>query len=66
MEVIQRAAAPSLQVELPTALVMTSNPDPSVREECRKAGLDMAVGEDARSLYLTTARILPEVVMDTW
>jgi hypothetical protein len=34
MEVIKRAAVHTLQVELPTVSVMTSNPDPSVVEEC--------------------------------
>jgi hypothetical protein len=49
-EVIQRAAAPALQVELPTPSAMTSTSGPSVGEECRKADLDTAVGDDARSL----------------
>jgi hypothetical protein len=52
MEVIQRAAVPTLQVELPMVSVMASTPDLSVRKECQKADLDMAVGEDARSLNL--------------
>jgi hypothetical protein len=43
---------PILQVELPMALVMASIPGPSVGEECQKADLDTAVGEDARSLNL--------------
>jgi hypothetical protein len=43
-------AAPALQVELPTASVIASNPDPSVGEECQKADLDTAMGEDAKSL----------------
>jgi hypothetical protein len=51
-DAIQRVAAPTLQVELPTALVMTSTPDPSMGEECRKANLDMVVGEDAITLDL--------------
>jgi hypothetical protein len=53
-------------VELPTALAMTSNPDPSVGEECQKSNLNMVVGEDARSLDLWVARILPEAVSATW
>jgi hypothetical protein len=52
MEVIQRAAAPALQVELPTASAMASTPDPSMGEECQRADLDTAVEEDARSLDL--------------
>jgi hypothetical protein len=52
MEAFQRAAVPALQVELPKASATASTPDPSVGEECQKAGLDMTVGEDARSLYL--------------
>jgi hypothetical protein len=51
MEAFQRAAVPALQVELPKASATASTPDPSVGE-CQKAGLDMTVGEDARSLYL--------------
>jgi hypothetical protein len=49
-EAIQRAVAPALQVELPTASTMASTPDPSMGEECQKADLDMVVWEDARSL----------------
>jgi hypothetical protein len=41
---------PTLQVELPTTSTTASNPDLVVGEECRKAGLDKAVGEGARSL----------------
>jgi hypothetical protein len=66
MEVIKRAAVHTLQVELPTVSVMTSNPDPSVVEECWKANLHTAMGEDARSLDLKVARILPEVVAARW
>jgi hypothetical protein len=51
MEVIQRAAVPTLQVELPMVSVMASTPDMSVRE-CQKTDLDTAVGEDARSLNM--------------
>jgi hypothetical protein len=39
-------------------LVMTTNPDLSVGEECRKDDLDMAMGEDAKSLDLKVATIL--------
>jgi hypothetical protein len=53
-EVIQRAATPALQVELLTA--SASNPDPSVGEECRKADLDIAVGEGCRSAERLTPR----------
>jgi hypothetical protein len=51
-ETVQRAAALALQVELPTASATASSPDPFVGEECRKADLNMAVVEDARSLDL--------------
>jgi hypothetical protein len=56
---------PALQVELPTTSA-TSNLDPSVGEECQKADLDMAVGENARSLDPKVARILLEVAATTW
>jgi hypothetical protein len=46
--------------------VMASTPNLYVGEEYRKAKLDMAMGEDARSLNLKTARILPEAVVATW
>jgi hypothetical protein len=65
-EVFQRVAAPAFQVELPTASVTVSNPDPAVGEECQKADLDMAVGEGARNLDLKAVRILPEAVVATW
>jgi hypothetical protein len=57
---------PALWVELPTASVMASNLDPSVGEVCRKADLDMVVGEDARSMNLSVDRILSEAVAATW
>jgi hypothetical protein len=60
---IQRASTPALQVELPTASVTASNADPSMGEECQKADLNTAVGEDAKSLDLKAARILPEAVV---
>jgi hypothetical protein len=62
---MQRAAAPALQVEFPTASVMTSTPDPSVDDECLQADLDTVVGEDARSLDPKAARILSELVATT-
>jgi hypothetical protein len=65
-EAIQRAVTPTLQVELPTASAMTSTPNPSVGEECQKADLDTAMGENAISLDLYAARILPEAVSATW
>jgi hypothetical protein len=46
--------------------MMTSNSGPSIREECRKADLDTAVGEDARSLDLKAVRILLGAVAATW
>jgi hypothetical protein len=64
-EVIQRAAAPVLHVEIPTA-VAASSPDPSVGEEGLHADLDMVVGVDAGSLDPKAARILPEVVTTMW
>jgi hypothetical protein len=48
------------------ASTLTSTPDPSMGEECRKADLDMAMGEDTRSLDLLAARILLEAVAATW
>jgi hypothetical protein len=52
MEVIRIAAVPALLVELPMALATASTPDPYVVEDCRKADLDIAMGEDTRSLNL--------------
>jgi hypothetical protein len=46
--------------------VSASSPDLSVGEEGLQADLDMVVGEDASSLDLKAARILPEVVAATW
>jgi hypothetical protein len=43
-EAIQRMVVPALQVELPMTFVMTSNPDPSVGDECHKVDLDTTVG----------------------
>jgi hypothetical protein len=65
-KVNQRATVPALPVKLPTTSTTVSNPNPCVGEECRKANLDTAVGEDARSLDLKAARILPKVVAATW
>jgi hypothetical protein len=52
MEVIQRAATHALQVDIPMASTTASTRDPSVGEDCQKAGLDTTVGVDARSLDL--------------
>jgi hypothetical protein len=65
-EAIQRAAAPALQVEIPTSAVAASTPDPSMEQECLQADLDTDVGADASSLDLMAARILPEVMAATW
>jgi hypothetical protein len=46
--------------------VMASAPNPSVGEECRKADLDMTMGEDARSLNLWAVKIMSEVVATMW
>jgi hypothetical protein len=56
----------ALYVELPTAWAMASTLDPSMGEECRKAHLDTAVEENARSMDLQVARILLEVVAAMW
>jgi hypothetical protein len=47
-------------------LVTPSTPNPTVGEEFQKANLDTTVGEDARSLDLYAAKILPEGVASTW
>jgi hypothetical protein len=67
-EVIQRAAAPALQVEIPTTSTSasTSTPDPFVGAEGLQADLDMTVGADASSLDPKAARILSEAVTATW
>jgi hypothetical protein len=49
-------------VKLPIVSATASNPDPTVREECRKADLDTAAGEGTRSLNLKAVRILSEAV----
>jgi hypothetical protein len=66
MEAIQRAAVPTLQVEIPTAAVVASSPDPSMGEEGLQADLDTAIGANASSLNPKAARILPEAVAATW
>jgi hypothetical protein len=66
MEAIQRAAVPTLQVEIPTAAVVASSPDPSMGEEGLQADLDMAIGANASSLNPKAARILSEAVAATW
>jgi hypothetical protein len=63
-EVIQRAAAPVLQVEIPTAAA--SSRDPSVGEEGLQADLDTAVRADTSSMDPKAARILSEAVAATW
>jgi hypothetical protein len=65
-EPIQRVAAPTLQVEIPTASASASTRDPSMGEECLQADLDTAVGADASSLDPKAARILSEAVATTW
>jgi hypothetical protein len=66
MEAIQRAAVPTLQVEIPTAAVVASSPDPSMGEEGLQADLDTAIGANASSLNPKAARILSEAVAATW
>jgi hypothetical protein len=66
MKAMERAAVPTLLVEIPTTSVFTSSPNPSVGEECLPADLDTAVGADASSLDSKAARILPEVLPATW
>jgi hypothetical protein len=48
------------------ALAITSNPDPTVREECQMADLDTTMGEGTRSLDMKAAIILPDVVVSMW
>jgi hypothetical protein len=60
------AVAPTLQVEIPMAVVAASSPDPSVGEEGLQANLDTAAGADASSLDPKATRILLEVVTTTW
>jgi hypothetical protein len=56
----------ALQVEIPTASVLTSTLNPSMGEECLQADLDTPVGADANSLDLKMAKILSEAVAATW
>jgi hypothetical protein len=65
-EVIQRAAAPALQVEIPTVSASASTPDPSMGEEGLQADLDTTVGADSSSLDLKAVTILSEAVVATW
>jgi hypothetical protein len=65
-EVIQRAAAPALQVEIPTVSASASTPDPSMGEEGLQADLDTTVGADSSSLDLKAVTILSEAVAATW
>jgi hypothetical protein len=66
MKVTQWSGAPALQVEIPTASVWASTPDPSIGKECLEANLDTAVGVDASSLDPKAARIVSEAVAATW
>jgi hypothetical protein len=52
-------------VEVPTvsALVVTSNLDPTVWKECYKTDLEMA---GIRSLHFVAAKIQMEAVVATW
>jgi hypothetical protein len=66
VEIPIAAVAPTLQVEIPMAVVEASSPDPSVGEEGLQANLDMAAGADFSSLDPKAARILLEAVTTTW
>jgi hypothetical protein len=63
---IQRAAAPTLQVEIPSVVASTSSLDPSMEEEGLQLDLDMTVEADASSLDPKAARILSEAVVAMW
>jgi hypothetical protein len=60
------AVVPTLEVEIPTTVMMTSSSDPSVREEGLQADLDAVVGADTSSMDLKAVRILSEAVAATW
>jgi hypothetical protein len=64
-EAIQRVAAPTLRVELPTAVAAASSPDLSVGEEGLQADLNTTVGADTSSLDPEAARILSETMATT-
>jgi hypothetical protein len=49
-EAIQRAAAPALQVEIPTMASLARSPDLSMGEEGLQAKPDTTIGADASSL----------------
>jgi hypothetical protein len=57
--------APTLQVKILTASVMTSTPDPSVGEEWL-TWIRVCVCGGGRRLDPKAVRILPEVVATTW
>jgi hypothetical protein len=61
-EACKREAAPALLVELPMALVVASNLDPAMAEECWKTNPDTM---GAISLHLLAARSQPDVVAAT-
>jgi hypothetical protein len=48
------------------SLAMTSNPNPTVGEECWKTDLDTTVEEGTRSLDCVEGISLPEVVVTMW
>jgi hypothetical protein len=54
IEAFQRVVTLALQVELPMASAVASNPNPVVGEECWKTDLEVA---GARSLHTVMARI---------
>jgi hypothetical protein len=66
MEASQWVAAHALLMEIPTAVVMASSPNPSVGEGGLQADLDTSMGADARSLDPKVDRILLEIVAATW
>jgi hypothetical protein len=55
MEAIQRAVVPTLQVEIPKAMVASS----------LQSNMDTTVGADTRSLDPKMTKILPEAVAAT-
>jgi hypothetical protein len=59
----QRTTMLALQVEVPTRLMVVSNPDPAVGEEWWKTGLEAA---GARSLHPVVAIIQLEAVIAMW
>jgi hypothetical protein len=61
-EAFQRAAAPTLQVEVSMTSATASNSDPAVGEECWKTDLEAA---GPKSLHPVAARIQLEAVATT-